>query len=70
MRITQGRYFADVLRDGRVHIELWHWIVQREDSHQIFGMGQERTVEEARQCAEQCMDELTAQQASRKRAAG
>ncbi|HEY6248451.1 MAG TPA: hypothetical protein VI685_00745 [Candidatus Angelobacter sp.] len=70
MRITRGPYFADILRDGRVQVELWHWIVQREDSHQIFGMGQEHTLEDAQQCAEQSMNELSAQRATRKRGTG
>jgi len=41
-----------------VHFELWHWIVQPEGSNEILGMGQERTEEEARECAERCMIDL------------
>ena len=68
MRITQPPYFTDILRDGRVHFELWHWIVQREGSQEILGMGQEKTESEARQCAERCMADL--RQDSRKKHAG
>jgi len=58
MRITRHPYFADILRDGRVHFELWHWIVQREGSQEILGMGQERTEDQARECAEHCIEDL------------
>lgn len=58
MRITRGSFFADILRDARVQFELWHWIVQREGSNQIFGMGQERTEKEAADCGEQCIVDL------------
>jgi len=58
MRVNQPPYFADILRDARVHFELWHWIVQPEGSNEISGMGQERTEEEARECAERCMIDL------------
>lgn len=58
MRITQGPFFADILRDGRVHFELWHWIVQREGSQEIQGMGQEKTESEARESAERCIADL------------
>ena len=58
MRITQPPYFADILRDGRVHFELWHWIVQRQGSQEIVGMGQEKTEGEARQSADQCIADL------------
>lgn len=58
MRITREPFFADILRDGRVRFELWHWIVQREGSNQIFGMGQEHTEEEAADCAEHCIVDL------------
>lgn len=68
MRITRRRYFADILRDGRIHFELWHWIVQRENSNKILGMGQERTEGAARQCADQCMMELS--RISRQKSAG
>jgi len=69
MRIKQGPYFADVLRDARVHFDLWHWIVQREGSQEISGMGQERTEEEARKSAEQCIADLR-RNSQQKRAAG
>ena len=68
MRISQAPFFADILRDGRVHFELWYWIVQREGSQEILGMGQERTEDEARQCAGRCMMDL--RQDSRKKHAG
>ena len=58
MRISRQRYFADILRDGRVHFELWHWIVQHRDSEAILGMGQERAEDDARKCAEACIAEL------------
>lgn len=69
MRVTRQPYFADISRDGRVHFELWHWIVQREGSQEILGMGQERTEDEARECAEQCMADLGGN-SRQKRAAG
>jgi hypothetical protein len=62
MRIRRGRHFADVLKDARSHSEVWHWIVQREHSNEIVAMGQERTEEEARQCAEQSIAELNRKQ--------
>lgn len=58
MRITRDPFFADILRDARIHFELWHWIVLRDGSNQIFGMGQERTEKEAADCAEQCIVDL------------
>jgi len=69
MRITRSPYFADVLRDARVHFELWHWIVQREGSQEISGMGQERSEDEARTSAEQCIADLS-RNSLHKRAAG
>ena len=64
MRITRKSYFADILRDGRVHFELWHWIVQREGSQEIFGIGQERTEKEARTSAERCIADLAGSSAA------
>ena len=68
MRITRSSFFADILRDGRVHFELWHWIVQREGSQEILGMGQEKTKSQARQSAERSIADL--RQDSRKKHAG
>ena len=58
MRVRRPPYFADILRDARVHFELWHWIVQREGSNEIFGMGQERSEGEAQECAKRCLVDL------------
>ena len=68
MRVHQPPYFVDILRDGRVHFELWHWIVQRQGSPEILGMGQEKTEDEARQSAENCVADLCRD--SRKKSAG
>jgi hypothetical protein len=70
MQVQKPPYFADVLKDARAQTEVWHWIVQKHGSHEILAMGQEATLDAARQGAEECMTELLNRDMTSKRTAG
>lgn len=50
-RIKSGPYFADFRRDRRLYPEVYHCIVQRENSSEIISWSQFRTLERAMSAA-------------------
>lgn len=61
-RLQRGSYFADFMRDKRLHPEVYHCVIQREGSNEILSWTQERTLEAAMKRAE---NELTRLSGSR-----
>lgn len=55
LRLTRGEFFADILLDQRDNSHVYHWIVQKSGSPEILQMGQARSYDEARRCAEQSL---------------
>ena len=51
-RIQRGNHYADFSRDGRVHPEVYHCLIQREGSSQIISWTQHSTLEAAVGAAE------------------
>lgn len=43
MRIAQGEFFADIVRDNRITGVVYHYVVQRTGSSEILDWGQEPT---------------------------
>jgi hypothetical protein len=51
-RMQRGTYFADFMRDKRMHPEIYHCVIQREGSKEILWWTQHRTLEGAMKHAE------------------
>jgi len=60
-RIQRGHFFADIVisRSGRGQI--FHYVIQPEESQAVLSWGQERSLEAAEQAAQYYLDLLTRQ---------
>ncbi len=56
MRIHQGEFFADILRDNRNQGVVYHFVVQRTGSSEILDWGQEPTEAEAVEAAKRYLE--------------
>ena len=57
-RLRRGRYFADFRRDKRLKPEVYHCIIQRDDSSEILGWSQYRSLDAAVRAAEKQLQYL------------
>ncbi len=51
-RLQRGSHFADFVRDKRLDPEVYHCVIQREGSKEIFSWTQHSTLEAAMESAE------------------
>ncbi len=58
-RLMRPPYYADFRRDKRLYPEVYHCLVQREDSAEILSWTQHRSLEEAQSAAQQEFDRLS-----------
>lgn len=56
MRIAQGEFFADIVRDNRIAGVVYHYVVQRTGSSEILDWGQEFTEKGAVESAKSYLD--------------